>query len=141
MILTFPLMTAVQMISARIGRVTGQGLAGNLVRNYPAWLANSLVLLLLIANTINIGADLGAMADATALVTGLPAPVFLLAFAAFCATAEVVLRYEAYARILQMADAGVAQLRRHLVHGRTFRGTRLAQGLMLPARRVERRNT
>jgi NRAMP (natural resistance-associated macrophage protein)-like metal ion transporter len=101
MILTFPLMTAVQMISARIGRVTGHGLAGNLARNYPAWLTNSLVLLLLIANTINIGADLGAMADATALVTGLPGPVFLLAFAVFCATAEVVMRYEAYARVLK----------------------------------------
>src|SRR5215213_10377822 len=57
MILTFPLMSAVQMISARIGRVTGQGLAGNLARNYPAWITNSLVLLLLVANTINIGAD------------------------------------------------------------------------------------
>jgi NRAMP (natural resistance-associated macrophage protein)-like metal ion transporter len=101
MILTFPLMTAVQMISARIGRVTGHGLAGNLARNYPAWLTNSLVLLLLIANTINIGADLGAMADATALVTGLPGPVFLLIFAVFCATAEVVMRYEAYARVLK----------------------------------------
>jgi NRAMP (natural resistance-associated macrophage protein)-like metal ion transporter len=101
MILTFPLMTAVQMISARIGRVTGHGLAGNLARNYPAWLTNSLVLLLLIANTINIGADLGAMADATALVTGLPGPVFLLFFAVFCATAVVVMRYEAYARVLK----------------------------------------
>src|SRR5436189_599276 len=47
MILTFPLMSAVQMISARIGRVTGHGLAGNIVRHYPAWLANGLVLLLL----------------------------------------------------------------------------------------------
>ena len=101
MILTFPLMTAVQMISARLGRVTGHGLAGNLARHYPAWLTNALVLLLLIANTINIGADLGAMADATALVTGLPGPVFLLAFAVFCATAEVVMRYEAYARVLK----------------------------------------
>jgi NRAMP (natural resistance-associated macrophage protein)-like metal ion transporter len=101
MILTYPLMSAVQMISARIGRVTGHGLAGNLVRHYPAWLANVLVLLLLAANTINIGADLGAMADATALVTGLPAAGFLLAFAAFCATAEVVMRYQAYARVLK----------------------------------------
>jgi NRAMP (natural resistance-associated macrophage protein)-like metal ion transporter len=101
MILTYPLMSAVQMISARIGRVTGHGLAGNLVRHYPAWLTNSLVLLLLVANTINIGADLGAMADATALVTGLPAAGFLLAFAAFCATAEVFMRYQAYARVLK----------------------------------------
>jgi NRAMP (natural resistance-associated macrophage protein)-like metal ion transporter len=101
MILTFPLMSAVQMISARIGRVTGHGLAGNLVRHYPAWLANMLVVLLLVANTINIGADLGAMADATSLVTGLPAVGFLLAFAIFCATAEVVMSYESYARVLK----------------------------------------
>lgn len=101
MILTYPLMSAVQMISARIGRVTGHGIAGNLVRHYPAWLANVLVVLLLIANTINIGANLGAMADASALVTGLPPAGFLLAFAAFCAIAEVVLRYQAYARVLK----------------------------------------
>jgi NRAMP (natural resistance-associated macrophage protein)-like metal ion transporter len=101
MILTYPLMCAVQMVSARIGRVTGHGLAGNLVRHYPAWLGNGLVLLLLVANTINIGANLGAMADATALVSGLPPQLFLLAFAAFCATAEVVLRYRAYARVLK----------------------------------------
>ncbi len=101
MVLTYPLMSAVQMVSARIGRVTGHGIAGNLVRHYPASLANVLVLLLLAANTINIGANLGAMADATALVTGLPAVGFLLAFAAFCATAEVVMRYQAYARVLK----------------------------------------
>src|SRR4030095_2468233 len=101
MIFTFLLMAAVQRISARIGRVTGHGLAGNLVRHYPAWLAKVLVALLLIANTINIGADLGAMADATALVTGLPASGFMLAFAIFCATAEVVVRYQAYARVLK----------------------------------------
>ena len=71
MIVTYPLMSAVQMISARIGRTTGHGLAGNLRRHYPAWLTTLLVSLLLIANTINIGADLGAMADATTLVTGL----------------------------------------------------------------------
>src|SRR5918995_712474 len=82
MLLTYPLMSAVQMISARIGRVTGHGIAGNLVRHYPASLANGLVMLLLVANTINIGADLGAMADATALVTGLPPAGFLLVFAA-----------------------------------------------------------
>ena len=101
MVLTYPLMSAVQMVSARIGRVTGHGIAGNLVRHYPAWLANVIVLLLLAANTINIGANLGAMADASALVTGLPAAGFLLAFALFCATSEVVMRYQAYARILK----------------------------------------
>jgi NRAMP (natural resistance-associated macrophage protein)-like metal ion transporter len=101
LILTYPLMSAVQMISARIGRVTGHGLAGNLVRHYPAWLANIIVLLLLAANTINIGADLGAMADATSLVTGLPPQIFLVGFAAFCAGSQVMMRYANYARILK----------------------------------------
>src|ERR671911_1589765 len=71
MIFTYPLMSSVQMISARIGRTTGHGIAGNLRRHYPQWLTVSLVVLLLTANTINIGADLGAMADATALVSGI----------------------------------------------------------------------
>jgi NRAMP (natural resistance-associated macrophage protein)-like metal ion transporter len=101
MIFTYPLMSSVQMISARIGRTTGHGIAGNLRRHYPAWLTTSLVTLLLIANTINIGADLGAMADATALVSGLPAPIFLVAFAAFCALSEVFMRYGNYVRVLK----------------------------------------
>lgn len=101
MILTYPLMSAVQMISARIGRVTGHGLAGNLARHFPAWLVNSVVALLLIANTINIGADLGAMADATALVSGLPPHIFLLIFAAFCAGSQVIMRYANYVRVLK----------------------------------------
>jgi NRAMP (natural resistance-associated macrophage protein)-like metal ion transporter len=101
MIFTYPLMSAVQMISARIGRTTGHGIAGNLRRHYPAWLTTSLVTLLLIANTINIGADLGAMADATALVSGLHPVLFLVAFAAFCALSEVFMRYGNYVRVLK----------------------------------------
>ena len=101
MIVTYPLMSAVQMISARIGRTTGHGLAGNLRRHYPAWLTTLLVLLLLVANTINIGADLGAMADATTLVTGLHPALFLVLFAAFCALSEVFMRYANYVRVLK----------------------------------------
>lgn len=101
MIFTYPLMSSVQMISARIGRTTGHGIAGNLRRHYPAWLTTSLVALLLVANTINIGADLGAMADSTALVSGLPAPIFLILFAAFCALSEVFMRYGNYVRVLK----------------------------------------
>jgi Mn2+/Fe2+ NRAMP family transporter len=101
MIFTYPLMSSVQMISARIGRTTGHGIAGNLRRHYPAWLTTSLVALLLIANTINIGANLGAMADATALVSGLHPALFLVAFAAFCALSEVFMRYGNYVRVLK----------------------------------------
>jgi NRAMP (natural resistance-associated macrophage protein)-like metal ion transporter len=101
MLFTYPLMSSVQMISARIGRTTGHGIAGNLRRHYPAWLTTSLVTLLLIANTINIGADLGAMADATALVSGIHPAIFLLLFAAFCALSEVFMRYGNYVRVLK----------------------------------------
>src|ERR1700750_3361443 len=60
-LLPYPLMAAIQEISARIGRTTEHGIAGNLRRHYPGWLLHSIVGLLFIANTINIGADLGAM--------------------------------------------------------------------------------
>src|ERR1700683_3906029 len=62
LLLTFPLMCAIQQISAQIGRLTGHGLGGNLRRNYPKWTLYLLIGLLLCANTINLGADLGAMA-------------------------------------------------------------------------------
>lgn len=101
MIFTYPLMSAVQMISARIGRTTGHGIAGNLRRHYPAWLTTVLIGLLLVANTINIGANLGAMGDATALVTGGPPWLFLLLFAAFCALSEVFMRYGNYVKVLK----------------------------------------
>ncbi|HEY0627852.1 MAG TPA: divalent metal cation transporter [Sphingomicrobium sp.] len=101
LIVTYPLMSAVQMISARIGRTTGHGIAGNIARCYPRWLLVSIVTLLVVANTINIGADLGAMADATALVFGGPVHAYLLAFAAFCALTEVFASYKRYVRLLK----------------------------------------
>ena len=61
LLFTYPLMAAIQEISGRIGRITGQGIAANLRQHYPNWLLQSIVALVLIANTINIGADLGAM--------------------------------------------------------------------------------
>src|SRR5690349_6758226 len=62
LLLTYPLMVVIQGISARLGRTTGKGIAGNLRAHYPNWLVLSMVALLFIANTLNIGADLGAMA-------------------------------------------------------------------------------
>ena len=101
LVVTYPLMTAVQMISARIGRTTGHGIAGNLARAYPRWLLVTMVALLVAANTINIGADLGAMADATALVFGGSIHLYLLAFALFCALTEVFASYKRYVRLLK----------------------------------------
>src|SRR3954454_3980996 len=68
MLLTYPLMVAIQEISGRIGRITGQGIAGNVCRNYPSPVIWTLILSLFVANTINIAADLAAMADATKLL-------------------------------------------------------------------------
>src|SRR2546426_8616579 len=67
---SFPLMAAVQLMCARLGLVTGRGLAGVLRRNYPRWVLWSACALLIVANVVNIGADLGGMAEATGMVTG-----------------------------------------------------------------------
>jgi NRAMP (natural resistance-associated macrophage protein)-like metal ion transporter len=67
---SFPLMSAVQMMCARLGMVTGRGLAGVLRRNYPRWTLWSACFLLIVANIFNIGADLGGMADVTKMMTG-----------------------------------------------------------------------
>jgi len=80
MLFSYPLMAAIQEISGRIGRTTGRGVAGNIRRHYPAWLLNAIVGLLFIANTINIGADLGAR---RAMVRS---AVRLVAFIKLCAT-------------------------------------------------------
>src|SRR5215472_9194483 len=89
MLFTYPLMTAVQEISARIGRTTGRGIAGNMRRHYPPWLLQSLVILLCAANTINLGADLGAMGDALSLLIGGPRLLYVIGFGAFCATLQI----------------------------------------------------
>src|ERR1700684_398276 len=67
MLFSYPLMAVIQEISGRIGRVTGRGIAGNIRKYYPNWLLQMIVVLLLVANTINIGAALGAMGEAVGL--------------------------------------------------------------------------
>jgi len=101
MLLTYPLMTAIQEISAQIGRVTGRGIAGNLRRHYaPGWLY-SMVGLVLIANIINLGADIGAMGDVVKLLIGGPALLYATLFAVASAALETLLPYERYARVLK----------------------------------------
>lgn len=104
MLFTWPLMAAIQEISARIGRVTGDGIAGNIRANYAPWLLRSIVGLLLTANIANLGADLGAMGDALRLLIGGSAHLYVIAFAAGCALLEVFSRYERYAAILKWAS-------------------------------------
>ena len=101
LLLTYPLMCAIQMISAQIGRVTGLGLAGNMRRHYPAPLLYCLVGLLIIANTINLGADLGAMAAALRLLIVGPTVLYVAAFAAASVLLEVFTRYARYASVLR----------------------------------------
>src|SRR5215468_1166725 len=68
---SFPLMVSVQLMCARLGMVTGRGLAGVVRRRYPRWVLWSSCLILIVANVVNIGADLGGMAEATEMVTGI----------------------------------------------------------------------
>ena len=101
MLLTYPLMAAVQMISGRIGRTTGRGIAGNLRQHYPNWLLQIFVALLTAANIINIGADLGAMADSTSLVLGGSKTIYVAAFGAVCIGLQVLLQYTRYVSYLK----------------------------------------
>jgi len=101
MLFTFPLMAAIQEISARIGRVTGKGIAGNIRSHYPPWLLRGIVALLLVANILNLGADLGAMGAATHLLVAGYAQLYVVAFAVGCALLEIFSRYERYASILK----------------------------------------
>jgi NRAMP (natural resistance-associated macrophage protein)-like metal ion transporter len=101
MLFSFPLMGAIQEISARIGRVTGQGIAANIGDRYSPWLLRFIVLLLVVANTINLGADLGAMGAAVKLVIGGPAQLYVVLLAVVCATLEIFVQYKRYASILK----------------------------------------
>ena len=101
MLFTWPLMAAIQEVSARIGRVTGEGIAGNIREHYPRWLLLVIVALLLVANIINLGADLGAMGAALQLLLGGSARFYVVGFAVVCALLEVFSRYEEYVRILK----------------------------------------
>jgi Mn2+/Fe2+ NRAMP family transporter len=88
-LLTWPLMAAVQIMCARIGKVTGQGLAGNFKRRFPGWLLPVFVMALLAADTINIAADLAGMADAAEMLSGVKAHILVVVFALLISWATV----------------------------------------------------
>jgi len=100
-LLTYPLMVAIQVVSARIGRVSGHGLATNLRRHYPQWLLYGTVILLLVANTINIAADLTAMGAAVNLLVGGPTRVYTVGLGVFSLVLQVFLPYGVYVRVLK----------------------------------------
>src|ERR1700738_5536802 len=85
LLLTYPPMVVIQGISARIGRTTGKGIAGNLRDHYPNWLVLTMVTLLFVANTLNVGADLGAMAASGQLILpAIPGWIYVVAFGVAC---------------------------------------------------------
>jgi NRAMP (natural resistance-associated macrophage protein)-like metal ion transporter len=102
LVLTYPLMVVIQAISARIGRTTGLGIAGNVRRHYPPWLVYALVGALTFANICNIGADLGAMAEAARLlIPAIPSWVLLGVFALVCAGGQIFMQHKRYVEILK----------------------------------------
>jgi NRAMP (natural resistance-associated macrophage protein)-like metal ion transporter len=102
MFLTAPFMIAIQMVTARTGAVTGTGLAANLKKALPAAALHLLVALLLLANTINIAADIAAMGDALRLVAGGPVLVYIALFGIGCLAAEILVPYHRYSRYLKV---------------------------------------
>jgi NRAMP (natural resistance-associated macrophage protein)-like metal ion transporter len=101
MILSFPLMAAIQEISGRVGRVTGRGIAGNVCRHYSPLLLNVVVALLFIANTINIAADLAAMADASKLLVGGRAFAYVAMYGVISVVAQIFFDYQRYVAVLK----------------------------------------
>ncbi|MEN5276478.1 divalent metal cation transporter [Brucella sp. TWI432] len=101
MLFSYPLMVAMQGVSAGIGVVTGQGVAQNLRRHYSPWLLRGAVMLLFVANFINIGVDLAAMGAAVRLFADGPEILYTLAFAILCVTLEVFVSYRHYASVLK----------------------------------------
>jgi Mn2+/Fe2+ NRAMP family transporter len=96
-----PFMAAIQEISARIGRVSGRGIAGNMRHTYPRWVLFIIVGLLLIANIINIGADIGAMGAAVNLLVGGPTLVYCVLFAVASFLLETFISYQMYSAYLK----------------------------------------
>jgi NRAMP (natural resistance-associated macrophage protein)-like metal ion transporter len=100
-VLTYPLMVAIQLVSARIGRVTGRGLAANIARRFPRPVLYAIVTLLVVANTINVAADVLAIGDVLSRLFGGPRFVFTFAAGGASVLLQILLPYERYARYLK----------------------------------------
>jgi NRAMP (natural resistance-associated macrophage protein)-like metal ion transporter len=101
LVLTYPLMVVIQAISARIGRTTGLGIAGNIRRHYPNWVLQSIVMALFAANVLNIGADLGGMAASFRLLVPVPVWDCVVLFGAVCVAGQVFLSHTRYVSVLK----------------------------------------
>jgi NRAMP (natural resistance-associated macrophage protein)-like metal ion transporter len=108
LVLTYPFMVGIQLVSARIGRVTGRGLAANIRRAYSPWLLYAIVALLLVANVINIAADIAAMGEAMRLVTGVGSQhLYSFGFGILCLSLQIFLPYSTYVRYLKWLTLGL----------------------------------
>lgn len=101
LLLTLPLMIAIQLVSARLGRVSGAGVVANIRRHHSPWLAYAFVVLVTLANIINVGADIAAMGDSVRLLLGGSTVVYACLFAVVSLVLQVWLPYRRYARYLQ----------------------------------------
>src|SRR5579864_7219572 len=100
-VFAYPLMAAIQEIAARIGSTTGHGIAANLRKHYPRWVLDVIVIALLVANVINLGADIAAMGDAAALILPGPMQLWVVVVTGVSVAAEAWLSYARYASILK----------------------------------------
>jgi len=100
-LLTYPLMVGIQMISAEIGRVSGHGLATNIRQHFPPGLLYTIVGLLLVANTINIAADVAAMADALKLMIGGFTHLYVVGFGVLSLCLQLFIPYSRYVHLLK----------------------------------------
>ncbi|GGF13107.1 iron transporter [Aliidongia dinghuensis] len=104
MLLCYPLMAITQEISARIGRATGTGVVGIIRRHYPLWILKPVVALVAFANVVNLGADLGAMADVLRLLVGGSPHLYVVLFGGLCAGLLTFLRYDRYVSFMKWAS-------------------------------------
>jgi NRAMP (natural resistance-associated macrophage protein)-like metal ion transporter len=102
MFLTTPFMVAIQIVSARIGSITGRGLAANLGAVMPPGILFAIIALLTAANVVNIAADMAAMAAATQLLVGGPAPIYAFGFGIVCLSAQIAIPYRRYAQYMKL---------------------------------------
>lgn len=129
-LVTFPLMIGIQLASARIGRITGKGLTENFARFCPRWLVLALVALLVVANVINLGADLNAMGDAAGMLAGGGKAIFAIGLGLVSLLLQVFLPYARYVKILKwltltlLAYIGVG-FAAHVDWGQALKGTLL----------------
>ena len=100
-VLTYPLMVGIQMVSARMGRVTGHGLAANIRSHFPRPVLLAIVAMLVIANTINVAADIAAMGDALALVVDGSRHLYIFMFGVMSLVLQMLLPYRRYVHILK----------------------------------------